>query len=108
MGSGVSLPQSVAMDRQAGAIINDCVIEIATSNGSGSQSANLVLTRAIFQMGVPVSAKNLFPSNIQGLPTWFTIRANKDGWTARRANTDVMICMNPESIKEDLAGLAAG
>jgi 2-oxoglutarate ferredoxin oxidoreductase subunit alpha len=108
MVTGVSMPESALAVRKTAPVINDVVIEIATSNGSGSQSANLVLTRSIFQMGVPVSAKNLFPSNIQGLPTWFTIRANKDGWTARRAETNVMICMNPESVKEDLAGLTPG
>src|SRR5437016_6052979 len=61
-------------------IANDVVITVATSNGTGSQSANLILMRSIFQMGVPVSGKNMFPSNIQGLPTWFTVRANDDGW----------------------------
>jgi 2-oxoglutarate ferredoxin oxidoreductase subunit alpha len=87
-------------------LINDVVIEIATVNGSGSQSANNVLVRALFQMGIPVSAKNLFPSNIQGMPTWFQIRANKDGWTARRGEADIMVCMNGESVAEDVARLA--
>jgi len=87
---------------------NDVVIEVATSNGTGSQSANSVLLRSIFQMGVPVSGKNLFPSNIQGLPTWFTIRANKDGWTARRAHPDVLVAMNVESVADDLKKLRAG
>ena len=67
-------------------VINDFSIHVATVNGSGSQTANNVLLRAIFQMGIPVSGKNLFPSNIAGLPTWFTIRASKDGWVARRAH----------------------
>jgi 2-oxoglutarate ferredoxin oxidoreductase subunit alpha len=89
-------------------IINDIVITVATSNGTGSQSANLILMRTIFQMGVPVSGKNMFPSNIQGLPTWFTIRANKDGWTARRSRTDLLVAMNQESIVDDLKGLEAG
>ena len=65
-------------------VVNDFTIQVATVNGSGSQTANMVLLRSIFQMGVPVSGKNLFPSNIQGLPTWFTIRVNKDGYIARR------------------------
>ena len=65
-------------------IVNDFIIHVATVNGSGSQTANTVLLRALFQMGIPVSGKNLFPSNIAGLPTWFTIRANKDGYIARR------------------------
>ncbi len=88
--------------------INDVVISVATSNGTGSISANLVLTRAIFQMGVPVGAKNLFPSNIQGLPTWFTIRVNERGWVGRRADVDLLVAMNRESIVEDLAGLRPG
>ena len=65
-------------------VVNDLSIQVATVNGSGSQSANTVLLRAIFQMGIPVSGKNLFPSNIAGLPTWYTIRASKDGYVARR------------------------
>lgn len=93
---------------QAGASnpkINDIVIQIATSNGSGSQSSNSVLLKSIFQMGVPVSGKNLFPSNIQGLPTWYTIRANKDGWIANRKEVDFLVAMNSESIVEDLRSL---
>ena len=65
-------------------IINDFTIQVGTVNGSGSMSSNSVLMRSIFQMGIPVSGKNMFPSNIAGLPTWFTIRTNKDGWIARR------------------------
>jgi 2-oxoglutarate ferredoxin oxidoreductase subunit alpha len=89
-------------------VINDCVITVATSNGTGSQSANLILMRTIFNMGVPVSGKNMFPSNIQGLPTWFTVRASKDGWTARREDADILVAMNPESVAEDIAGLKPG
>ena len=84
------------------------VITIATSNGTGSQSANLILLRTLFNMGVPVGGKNMFPSNIQGLPTWFTIRANGDGWTCRRAGTDVFVAMNPESVRDDLRELRPG
>jgi len=90
------------------AVVNDVVITIATSNGTGSQSANLILLRTIFNMGVPVGGKNLFPSNIQGLPTWFTIRANKDGYTCRRAGTDVFVAMNPESVRDDLREMRPG
>src|SRR6266478_2143809 len=79
-------------------IVNDFSIQVATVNGSGSQTANSVLMRAIFQMGIPVSGKNMFPSNIQGLPTWFTIRANGSGWTARRRDTDVLVALNVESV----------
>jgi len=83
-------------------IVNDFSIHVATANGSGSQSSNNILMRAIFQMGVPVSGKNLFPSNIQGLPTWFTIRASKEGFIARRRDIGVLICMNPETVHEDI------
>ncbi|MCU1228939.1 MAG: 2-oxoacid:ferredoxin/flavodoxin oxidoreductase gamma subunit family protein [Acidobacteria bacterium] len=89
-------------------IVNDLTIHVATVNGSGSQSSNNVLMRSIFQMGVPVSGKNMFPSNIAGLPTWFTIRANKDGWIARKKEVDLMICMNSQTAKEDVEGLPPG
>ena len=72
-------------------IVNDFAIQIATVNGSGSQTANLVLLRSIFQMGVPVSGKNMFPSNIAGLPTWFTIRANKHGYAGRKKEVDFLV-----------------
>jgi 2-oxoglutarate ferredoxin oxidoreductase subunit alpha len=89
-------------------IVNDLSIHVATVNGSGSQSANAVLLRAIFQMGVPVSGKNIFPSNIAGLPTWFTIRANGEGWTARKRDVDLLVAMNPESAEEDVRALRPG
>ncbi|MFO0583817.1 MAG: 2-oxoacid:acceptor oxidoreductase subunit alpha [Anaeromyxobacter sp.] len=88
--------------------INDLSIQVATANGSGSQSSNSVLLRALFQMGIPVSGKNLFPSNIAGLPTWYTIRASKDGWIARKKEIDVLVAMNPDTAKEDVRGLAPG
>jgi len=86
-------------------IINDLSVQVATVNGSGSQTANTVLLRAIFQMGIPVSGKNLFPSNIAGLPTWFTIRASKDGYIARRQDSEYLVAMNPESADEDVLTL---
>jgi 2-oxoglutarate ferredoxin oxidoreductase subunit alpha len=89
-------------------IVNDFSIQIATVNGSGSQSANNVLLRSIFRMGIPVSGKNLFPSNIAGLPTWYTIRVNKDGWVARKTDIDVLIAMNAETAREDVLSLGAG
>src|SRR5437016_12210264 len=89
-------------------IINDFSIQVATVNGSGSQSSNNVLLRSIFMMGIPVSGKNLFPSNIAGLPTWFTIRANKHGWVARKKEIDILIAMNPETAREDVLSLAPG
>ncbi|MEK6375454.1 MAG: 2-oxoacid:acceptor oxidoreductase subunit alpha [Acidobacteriota bacterium] len=88
--------------------LNDCTIHVATVNGSGSQSSNNVLMRSIFQMGVPVSGKNMFPSNIAGLPTWFTIRANKDGWIARKKEVDIMVCMNAQTAREDVEALQPG
>lgn len=89
-------------------VLNDLSIQVATVNGSGSQTANTVLLRAIFQMGIPVSGKNLFPSNIAGLPTWFTIRASKHGYIARRKEIDFLVAMNSETAEEDVHGLEAG
>ena len=89
-------------------IVNDMSIQVATVNGSGSQSSNTVLLRSIFQMGVPVSGKNLFPSNIAGLPTWYTIRANKDGYIARKKEIDFLVAMNAETAREDVMSLAPG
>ncbi len=89
-------------------IVNNFSIQIATVNGSGSQSANLVLLKSIFRMGIPVSGKNLFPSNIAGLPTWYTIRASKDGYVARKKEIDLLIAMNPETMKEDMLSLPPG
>ncbi len=89
-------------------VVNDFSLQVATVNGSGSQTANTVLLRTIFQMGVPVSGKNLFPSNIAGLPTWYTIRANKDGYIARKKEIDFLVAMNPETAQEDVKGLEPG
>src|ERR1700760_1640084 len=89
-------------------VVNDFSIQVATVNGSGSQSANTVLLRTIFQMGVPVSGKNLFPSNIAGLPTWYTIRASKDGFIARKKEIDFVVAMNPETAKDDVMTLEPG
>ena len=89
-------------------IVNDMSIQVATVNGSGSQSSNTVLLRAIFQMGVPVSGKNMFPSNIAGLPTWYTIRANKNGYIGRKKEIDFLVAMNPETATEDVMALAPG
>ncbi len=89
-------------------IVNDFSIQVATVNGSGSQTANTVLMRAIFQMGVPVSGKNMFPSNIAGLPTWFTIRASKKGYIGRRKEVDLLVAMNPETAREDVLKLDSG
>jgi len=89
-------------------VVNDFSIQVATVNGSGSQSANSVLLKSIFSMGIPVSGKNLFPSNIAGLPTWYTIRASKHGYVARKKEIDVLVAMNPETGREDMLSLPAG
>jgi 2-oxoglutarate ferredoxin oxidoreductase subunit alpha len=89
-------------------VVNDMSIQVATVNGSGSQSSNTVLLRSIFQMGVPVSGKNLFPSNIAGLPTWYTIRANKHGYVARKKEIDFLVAMNPETADDDIRSLHPG
>jgi len=89
-------------------LVNDFSIQVATVNGSGSQTANTVLMRAIFQMGIPVSGKNMFPSNIAGLPTWFTIRASKHGYIGRRKEIDFLVAMNPETAREDVMKLDSG
>src|SRR5450755_1931170 len=105
------LPQADTISESVGdikPIVNDFSIQVATVNGSGSQSANSVLLRSIFSMGVPVSGKNLFPSNIAGLPTWFTIRVNKNGWVARKTDIDVLIAMNAETAREDVLSLGSG
>jgi len=89
-------------------VVNNMSIQVATVNGSGSQSSNTVLLRSIFQMGIPVSGKNMFPSNIAGLPTWYTIRANEHGYIARKKEIDFLIAMNAETAKEDVMSLAPG
>ncbi len=90
--------ESIARPR----IVNDFSIIVATVNGSGSQSANSVLLKSIFGMGIPVSGKNLFPSNIAGLPTWYTIRASKDGYVSRKREIDVLVALNPETARDDM------
>jgi 2-oxoglutarate/2-oxoacid ferredoxin oxidoreductase subunit alpha len=89
-------------------VANDFSINVATVNGSGSQSANSVLLKSIFGMGVPVSGKNLFPSNIAGLPTWYTIRASKDGYVARKRDAEVLVSLNPDTAREDTLALPVG
>src|SRR6266478_511503 len=89
-------------------VVNDFSIQVATVNGSGSQTANMVLLRSILLMGVPVSGKNMFPSNIAGLPTWYTIRASKRGYIARKKEVDFLVAMNAETAKEDVLTLEAG
>ncbi len=87
---------------------NDFVLKIATVNGTGSASANGLLMKALFRMGIPVTGKNLFPSNIQGLPTWYEIRASREGYNARVAHVDVMVAMNAQTYDRDLAEVGEG
>src|SRR5581483_510081 len=100
--------QQLASQVEQRRVVNDFSLQVATVNGSGSQSANTVLLRTIFQMGVPVSGKNLFPSNIAGLPTWYTIRASKHGYIARKKEIDFLVAMNAETAREDVLGLNSG
>jgi len=94
--------QSANLTQTKGDIVNDFAFTVATKNGSGSQTSNTVLIRALFKMGIPVNGKNLFPSNIKGLPTWYTIRVSKDGYVARRETTEVVIAMNQDTAAEDI------
>lgn len=88
--------------------INDFVVRFANVNGTGSASANALFTKAIFKMGVPVTPKNIFPSNIQGLPTWYEVRVSEKGFLGRREGIDLMVCVNPQSMKKDVADVRAG
>ena len=87
---------------------NDFVIKFANVNGSGSASANGMFAKAVFRMGVPVGTRNIFPSNIQGLPTWFEVRVNEAGYLGRRDGVDIMVAMNAETYAEDVASHGAG
>lgn len=89
-------------------IVNDFAFTVASPNGTGSQTSNLVLLRTLFNMGIPVTGKNLFPSNIQGLPTWFTIRLSHKGYLARKDGTEILVCMNPATAADDMADMEAG
>jgi 2-oxoglutarate ferredoxin oxidoreductase subunit alpha len=99
---------SAEQTSQQNPVVNDFSITVGTMNGSGSQTSNLTILRALFKMGIPVSGKNLFPSNIQGLPTWYTIRVSKNGYLARRAEHEIVVAMNPATFAQDLAECAPG
>src|SRR5581483_7849650 len=88
--------------------INDFVVKFATVNGSGSASANGIFAKTLFRMGIPVSPKNIFPSNIQGLPTWYEVRVSEAGYLARREGIDLMVAMNPQTYREDLGEVVPG
>jgi 2-oxoglutarate ferredoxin oxidoreductase subunit alpha len=101
----VEVPQPQAVSRL---VVNDFNINVATANGSGSQTSNNMLFRSLYKMGIPVTGKNLFPSNIQGLPTWYNIRLSKDGFLARRERVEIMICMNGATVAEDMESVVEG
>src|SRR5947208_3802252 len=90
------------------AAVNDFVVKFANVNGSGSASANSLFAKSILRMGVPVAARNIFPSNIQGLPTWFEVRITEAGHLGRRGGVDLMVAMNPQTWDRDLAEIEAG
>src|ERR1700739_3565782 len=108
MASTDVIVQEVSRHDDSQRFLNDFSLQVATVNGSGSQSSNTILLRSIFQMGIPVSGKNLFPSNIAGLPTWYTIRPNKHGYIGRKKEIDFVIAMNPETAREDVLSLSPG
>jgi 2-oxoglutarate ferredoxin oxidoreductase subunit alpha len=108
MSMSVVTQEAPIFHQEQGGIINDFAINVATVNGSGSQTSNGVLIRALFKMGIPVNGKNLFPSNIQGLPTWYIIRLSKDGYLARRETNEVQVCMNGRTVAEDMDAVAPG
>ena len=88
--------------------VNDFVVKFANVNGSGSASANDLFARAIMRMGVPIATRNIFPSNIQGLPTWFEVRVSVKGWIGRRGGCDLMVAMNPQTWDKDIASIDSG
>jgi len=87
---------------------NDFVVKFANVNGSGSASANELFARSILRMGVPVSPRNIFPSNIQGLPTWYEVRVTESGWLGRRGGVDLMVAMNPQTWNQDIKEIEPG
>src|SRR6202453_2254122 len=88
--------------------VNDFVVKFANVNGTGSASANSLIMKAVFRMGIPVTGKNYFPSNIQGLPTWYEIRVTRDGYAARAGRVDIMVAMNAETYSKDVREVASG
>jgi len=106
--SAVQIQEQEQVLTEQKAVVNDFSITVGTVNGSGSQTSNLTILRSLFRMGIPVSGKNLFPSNIQGLPTWYTIRVNKDGYLARREEQEIMVAMNQATFTQDLKAVISG
>src|SRR5690606_4185390 len=110
-GAGVNGPAAGPMEGttlQALSAVNDFVVKFANVNGSGSASANELFAKSILRMGVPVSPRNIFPSNIQGLPTWYEVRVSERGWLGRRGGVDLMVAMNPQTWDEDIAEIGVG
>ena len=88
--------------------VNDFVIRFANVNGSGSASANLLFARSILRMGVPIAPRNIFPSNIQGLPTWYEVRVSERGWLGARGGADILVAMNPQTFAQDIGAIEPG
>ncbi|MCB0037527.1 MAG: 2-oxoacid:acceptor oxidoreductase family protein, partial [Anaerolineales bacterium] len=103
-----AMPQAAQVPDGLEPIVNDFSIVVATANGTGSQTSNLTIIRALFKMGIPVNGKNIFPSNIQGLPTWYHIRASKDGYTARRETSEILVAFNQATVAQDIEILPPG
>ena len=104
----MTMPVDVEDSQTKQKVVNDFAINVATANGSGSQTSNLTIIRSLFKMGIPVNGKNLFPSNIKGLPTWYIVRVSKDGYVARREQSDILIAMNQKTVVDDHAELEPG
>src|SRR5690606_34772121 len=96
------------LNTNGGAKVNEFVVRFANVNGTGSASANFLFAKAIFRMGIPVSPKNIFPSNIQGLPTWYEVRVSEKGYLGRREGIDLMVCVNAQSMREDVEAVKPG
>ena len=107
MGTVAAEPAAEAVDERP-PVVNDFAIVAATVNGTGSQTANLALLRALFKMGIPVNGKNIFPSNIQGLPTWYLIRASHEGYIARKENSEILVAFNLATVQDDINNLPPG
>ena len=108
MNNSLQTAEQSAQAAEGSTVVNDFQIIVATVNGTGSQTANSTLIRALFKMGIPINGKNIFPSNIQGLPTWFIIRLSKDGYTAWRETSEILVAMNQATITDDIRDLPAG
>ena len=107
MGTAAAAPEAAAVEERP-PVVNDFSIVAATVNGTGSQTANLAILRALFKMGIPVNGKNIFPSNIQGLPTWYIIRASGDGYIARKEISEILVAFNLATVHEDIKNLPPG